>query len=161
MKRVLALLMTAVLSAAALAEDGGRTWATAISTRPADGRQIVFRFIHDFDPTFIRSTYPHRVIVVWRYTSDSGMPSRAEQESMDQLEGLLSPGLQESLLASLMLVSTGNNLREWTYYTKSEQEFMLKLNHALRQSASFPIEVHAARDPEWRTYETFRRGLKP
>ena len=80
---------------------------------------------------------------------------------MDQFEDLLSPSLQEGLLASLVLVSTGNNLREWTYYTKSDQEFMAKLNQALRQSTRFPIEVHAARDPQWRTYETFRKGLKP
>lgn len=160
LSRLVALGITAALSMASLAQDGGKIWSTAVSTRPADGRQIIFRFIQEFEPAFSRSAYPDRVVLVWRYKSESGMPSRAERESMDQFEDLLSPGLQQDLLASLVLVSTGNDLREWTYYTRSEKEFMVKLNATLRQNARLPVEVYAAKDPKWSAYETFRRSMK-
>jgi hypothetical protein len=52
-----------------------------------------------------------------------GLPVTQEQIRMDEMEDGLEP-IEESGLATLALVSTGENLREWTYYAKSEDEFM-------------------------------------
>jgi hypothetical protein len=79
---------------------------------------------------------------------------------MDKLEDLLRPTVDKDRSATLVLVSTGENLREWTYYTKSESAFLSRLNEALKGQPSFPIEIHAAPDPSWSTYEQFRKGLK-
>lgn len=79
---------------------------------------------------------------------------------MDAMEDALEPVLGKDNFATLALVSTGENLREWTYYVKSEGEFMARLNRALSGKPSFPIEVHAATDPQWTTYETFKTGVK-
>ena len=79
---------------------------------------------------------------------------------MDRLEDLLVPVVEKQGLAMLALVSTGENLREWTYYTKSEEKFVQVLNGALAQQPRFPIEIHAAPDPEWTTYEGFRKGVR-
>jgi hypothetical protein len=58
------------------------------------------------------------------------------------------------------LVSTGDNLKEWTYYAKSENDFLRRLNAALGHKKPFPIEVHAGPDSQWSTYTKFISGVK-
>lgn len=79
---------------------------------------------------------------------------------MDSMEDLLGPVVEKDGFASLALVSTGENLREWTYYAKSESEFMAKLNKAFAGKPAFPIDVHPAHDPAWTMYEKFRTWAK-
>ena len=76
------------------------------------------------------------------------MPSTSEREKMENLEDSLGPEVEFNGFSTLALVSTGNNLREWTYYTKSESEFLSLLNKALKGKSVFPIEIHTAPDPE-------------
>lgn len=79
---------------------------------------------------------------------------------MDAMEDLLGPVIEADGFATLALVSTGENLREWTYYAKSEADFIEKLNKALAGKPAFPIEVHPASDPSWTMYEKFRAWAK-
>ena len=55
---------------------------------------------------------------------------------------------------------SGENLREWIFYTRSQNEFLKRLNRALAGKPAFPIEIHAAADPLWTTYEKFKGGVK-
>jgi len=142
------------------ASPASRTFATAVSRNGTGERAIIFRFVQKFEPAFERAHYPDRVILVWRYDSDEGMPAPAERARMDELEDLLEPHLEAGGDAVLALVSTGENLREWTYYSKSETRFISQLNTALRGKPVFPIEIHAGPDPDWSTYEEFRGGVK-
>jgi hypothetical protein len=134
-------------------------WATAVSEHQTEDRAIVFRYVKSFAADFHRSTQPDRVILVWDYQSESGMPTADERASMDELEDALSPTIEGNGFATLALVSTGENSREWIYYAKYQDEFMAKLNLALRGSPSFPIKIHAAPDPGWSTYEKFISGV--
>jgi len=79
---------------------------------------------------------------------------------MNQLEDLLESVLKEDGFATLALVSTGEGLREWTYYAKSESEFIAHLNYALAGLPGLPIEIHVGCDPNWDVYERFRTGVK-
>ena len=88
------------------------------------------------------------------------MPSVEERKRMDAMEDALEPVLEKDNFATLALVSTGEGLREWIYYVKSEDGFMERLNHALTGHSEFPIEVSSAPDPKWSTYETFKAGVK-
>lgn len=153
---VLALMITTTLARSPDIIE----WATAISKHASDDRVIVYRFAKTLRSGFERSVFPDRVILVWRYESPSGMPSLEERQAMDQLEDLLAPAVVDSELALLPLVSTGDNLREWTYYTKSEDAFLDALNAALASAPPFPIEIHAAPDPQWASYQRFRAGVK-
>jgi hypothetical protein len=135
-------------------------WATAISTHSGNGRKIIFRYAKDFSPTFERASQPDRIIIVWRYQSETGQPVQEEHEQMDLLEDSLEQHLKEDQFATLALVSTGENLREWTYYTKSEDEFMDRLNVALDGMKVFPVEIHTAHDPTWSMYSEFRAGVR-
>lgn len=135
------------------------TWSTAISKNHQNGRAIIFRFADKLDPEFQRSSQPDRVILVWNYTSDSGQPDRAASEQMDLLEDLLGPSVYKDQFATLALVSTGENLREWIFYARSEDEFIDRLNIAL-DGHLFPIEIYTASDPSWENYQMFHDGVK-
>ena len=63
---------------------------------------------------------------------------------MDAMEDLLTAAVEADGFSSLALVSTGEDLREWIYYTKSEDGFLARLNRALGGHPAFPIEIHTA-----------------
>jgi hypothetical protein len=162
MRRFLVAIAMSASAAAFAAPPTGdaAVWATAISRHATNGRVMIFRYVKEFQPGFERSSLPDRVILVWRYASESGLPASVEREAMDRLEDLLAPVVERTGFAMLALVSTGENLREWTYYTKSEAEFLQVLNRALAQQPRFPLEIHAAPDAKWATYERFRQGVR-
>ena len=64
------------------------------------------------------------------------------------------------VFATLALVSTGADLREWIYYVKSEEGFLARLNQALGAQSPFPIEIHIAEDSKWSNYQEFVDGLQ-
>jgi len=135
-------------------------WATAISTNAHNGRKIIFRFAKTFEPTFDRASQPIRIIIVWKYRSErGGQPIADDHQRMNLMEDALESALDEDGFATLALVSTGEDLREWTYYAKSEDEFMARLNFAFAEVSTLPIEIHIACDPNWDMYEQFKEGV--
>jgi len=159
MKRLVAIAIVALYFSTATAAEV-TTWATAISKQESTGRAIVYRYAKDFRQGFRKSSLPNRIILVWRYQSEKGMPEKSEREAMDGMEDSLVSLVDRPGQSILTLVSTGEDLREWTFYAKSEQEFIAALNRALAGRPRFPIEVHAGPDPEWSTYELFRKGVR-
>jgi hypothetical protein len=157
MKRFLALILLGLLALPTWSEEI-TVWGTAVS-RQGTERAIVYRYAQAFRQGFRRETFPNRVIIVWKYASESGMPVRKEREEMDRMEDLLEPLVEKSGASVLVLVSTGENLREWTFYARSEDDFFAALNKALAGQPRFPIEIHAAPDTAWSTYERFRKGV--
>ena len=160
MRSVLVLLLLFMNTAFAAEQPNGREWATAVSTQAGTDRKIIFRYIEEFQPSFQRTSYPDRIIISWRYDSDSGLPSASQRMRMERLEDLLEPVTERTGLASLVLVSTGENLREWIYYTESEHRFFEALNTALVGEAQFPVQIHAGRDASWKSYVQFRKGVR-
>ena len=136
-----------------------QVWATAVSKHESNGTAIVYRYMKEFRPDFVRAEQPDRVLIVWRYSGDKGMPSQVEKARMDELEDALAP-LQENGFSTLALVSTGAGLREWTYYASSESAFFSRLNMALKEKPAFPIEIHAGKDPSWSSYDAFAATVR-
>ncbi|MFZ4285674.1 DUF695 domain-containing protein [Variovorax sp. HJSM1_2] len=132
----------------------------SVSKQADTGRAIVFRYAQKFQPELDRAKFSSRVILVWRYKSESGMPVVEERKAMDWMEDELSPCVEKSGISLLALVSTGENLREWTYYAQSEEAFLSALNSALAGKPPFPIEIHVEPDASWSMYEEFRRGVR-
>jgi hypothetical protein len=137
-----------------------RMWATAISTNEHNGRKIISRYAKDFNLNFDRASQPTRIIIVWEYQSESGQPIAEDHQRMNLLEDALESVLNQDGFATLALVSTGEGLREWTYYAKSEDEFMARLTYAFAGMPAFPIEIHTACDPSWGVYEQFKAGVR-
>ena len=147
-------------SLGAVANGDVAVWATATSKHATNGRVIVFRYAKEFRAGFNRADFPDRVILVWRYESASGMPGITERESMDRLEDALAQIVDKPGFSVLALVSTGEGLREWIFYARSEEAFLRALNDALARQPRLPIEVHAEPDSKWQTYERFRQGVR-
>jgi len=139
-------------------EATGPTWATATSTNGE--RVIVFRFVSKLGTGTRRAHQRERIFLVWRFESETGMPCNQDVQRMDDLEDALAPSVEADDFATLALVSTGNGLREWTYYADSSDEFMARLNVALSGLPPFPIEIHDAPDPEWQYYTDFVTNLQ-
>ena len=137
-----------------------KMWATAISTNEHNNRKIIFRYAKQLSETFDRNSQPIRIIIAWEYISEWGQPNPEDHQRMNLLEDALKSVFNGDISVTLALVSTGEDLREWIYYTKSENEFMLLLNDALGEMPAFPIEIHVASDPTWETYERFKAGVK-
>jgi hypothetical protein len=137
-----------------------RMWATAISTNAHNGRKIIFRYAKDFSATFRTDSQPIRIIIVWKYQSESGQPFAEDLQRMNLLEDTLESVLKDDSFATLSLVSTGENFREWIYYAKSETEFEARFDYALDGMPPFPIEIHIASDPNWDTYQRFKADNK-
>jgi hypothetical protein len=150
------LLMSVTIPSSAIAQ----VWATAISRNESAGTAIVFRYIKEFAPGFVRGAQPIRIIITWNYEGAKGMPNADTNGRMIEMEDVLDPAVSANALSTLSLVSTGNGLKEWIYYTKSEAEFLARLNAALGPLAAFPIEIYVEKDPTWKSYETFRKGVK-
>jgi hypothetical protein len=134
-------------------------WATAISTNESNGRKIFFRYARVFSPAFDRASQPVRIIIVWKFQSETGQPATEEQQRMILFEDALGPVLEQERFATLALVSTGENLREWIYYAKSQAGFAARYEYALAGMPAFPVEIHVAHDPLWSTYDEFKMGV--
>ena len=137
-----------------------QTWAIAESTVLQTDRRIIFRYAKAFSPAFDRGSQPIRIIIVWKCQSELGQPISEEHQRMNILEDALEPVLDKDNFATLALVSTGEDLREWTYYAKSENDLMARINFALAGMPAFPIEIHIVHDPKWDTYEQFRARVR-
>src|SRR5581483_788218 len=140
-------------------DSGVQVWATAISTNEHNGRRIIFRYAQQMRASFDRASQPIRFIIVWKYQSENGQPTHEDHQRMNLLEDALESILKEDGFATLALVSTGEGLREWTYYAKGDNEFMSRLNYAFAGMPAFPIEIHSAYDPRWEVYERFKGGV--
>lgn len=136
------------------------TWGIATSKNDETERVIIFRYVSDFEPGFNRASQPVRAIILWKYKGANGMPAPRERERMDAMEDLLGPAMEVDGFATLALVSTGEELREWIYYAKSEEAFFARLNQALGAQPPFPIEIHIADDPKWSNYQAFLDRLR-
>jgi len=137
-----------------------RIWATALSTNRDNGRKIIFRYAKEFSANFDRGSQPFRIIIVWKYQSEAGQPLAEDLQLMNLLEDTLEAVLKDDSFATLALVSTGENLREWIYYAKSDAEFEVRFDYALDGMPAFPIEIHIASDPTWDTYQRFKADIK-
>lgn len=55
---------------------------------------------------------------------------------------------------------TGNNLKEFVYYSSSQVEFMDLLNQALAKHERYPIEIDFYEDPQWSEFEKLIKDFK-
>lgn len=160
MKRFVALILLFTVAALIRAEPKQDVWATAIAERPTDGRRVIFRYVQEFAQPPDRSAFPYVVVLDWRYQSEDGMPKGAIVDAMYDLEDRLAAQIESSGRGMLVLISTGENVRLWTYYAKSDAEFRTALSSALVPPTKFPVGIASRQDPTWTEYERFKKGVR-
>jgi hypothetical protein len=137
-------------------------WATAISKHNSLDKKIIYIYIYiqKFDQIKLKTIHQNRIIVVWEYFGINGMPDASVSEKINYFENTLASRIEDGVFSTLAIVSTGDNLREWTYYVASEDEFFSRLNDAFANKDLLPIKIYAAADPNWDTYNDFLLTLR-
>lgn len=95
-----------------------------------------------------------RVTVTWPYKGDSsGMPLLADAELMQQVTELLQRCFDKDPVAVMTGIYTGDNQRDWVFYSLSLHIFGRKLNETLAPLPLLPISISAESDPDWAEYQ--------
>tara|TARA_B100001769_G_C21786398_1_gene428931 strand:- start:148 stop:588 length:441 start_codon:yes stop_codon:yes gene_type:complete len=116
-----------------------------------DGLSVIVSFENTLPSQEIISKLPVLAVVSWKYdgSKNNGMPDEETNSQMMALEDALEDQLDKSSIYKRAYSRTGNSLKEFLYYTKSQEEFMALLNNQLRGHQPYPIEINLYRDPEW------------
>lgn len=144
------------LTGSAYAKD---LWATAVAERPSDGWKIIYRFIDKLEDNSEKSKYPTAVTFTWKYAGPNGLPAKPQTDAIYKLEDLLDQSVESRGEGRLALISTGNNLRSWTYYVKSETTFRKALADAAT-IVQLELQVSSAPDPQWKRLDDFTKGIR-
>ncbi len=95
-----------------------------------------------------------RVEVSWRYNGDaSGMPDRETSELMEKVQEALQNAFKKDPVAVLTGIFTGDDVRDWIFYTLSTHIFGRKLNEALKDFPMLPLSIYCENDSDWAGYD--------
>lgn len=98
-----------------------------------------------------------RVEVTWKYEGDaSGMPDVANAELMGQVHDVISAVFEKDPIAVMTGVYTGDNERNWVFYTLSTHIFGRKINEALQEFPLLPLTIYCENDPDWNEYDEMK-----
>ncbi len=122
-------------------------------TESESGKLIMVTGRRDVDLFMSNPKFNIRIEITWKYDGDaSGMPDKTTSETMEKVQDALQTMFIKDPVAVLTGIYTGDNERNWVYYTLSTHIFGRKLNEALSEFALLPIEIYAENDPEWNEY---------
>ena len=121
---------------------------------------FILRFrphLKDFTAT---KKYNKRLTVLFPYASDNSslMPGDEETELLGKIEDALVEILEKDVQAVLAFVYTGQNQKEWSWYTTDISETGKRLNEALSVFDKLPIELIVEDDPDWNKYNSVLEG---
>lgn len=101
--------------------------------------------------------YSIRVEVSWKYDGESnGMPDTATSQLMEEVHDALLAVFAKDPVAVMTGIYTGDNRRDWVFYTLSTHIFQKKINDALAAFPLLPLEIYAENDPDWAEYAEMR-----
>ena len=86
------------------------------------------------------------------------MPHQQEMELMENVENNLVNSLEDDLQSVLAFVYTGQNKREWHWYSSDITETEKRLNNVLADFDKLPIELSEEDDPDWSEYNEVLEG---
>jgi len=106
--------------------------------------------------TFDCSGHTKRLNVFWSMASSSnkGMATTDELGRLHVFEERLVNAVEYDGSAILAAVLTGRGEREFVYYVHDAQDFVARLSNMPHEAERYPIELHAADDPEWEYYKS-------
>jgi hypothetical protein len=133
----------------------------AILEAEEDGVPLLFRFRAEV-PVADTTTFPYLISILWTYDGkkNEGMPDDGTLAMMDRVEDALDR-IDNAGEAFLMVAVTGNNRREWIWYTHDRERYMALVNRALPRQQKFPLDFATSKDPMWQTYRAIREASTP
>ena len=125
-------------------------------TAPAEGENgslILVTGRRALDNVIDTGLYRYRVEVTWPYDGDvKGLPSYNDSKVMEEVTDALSDCFDRDPVAVLTGIYTGDNQRNWVFYTRSLHIFQRKFNEVMSPFPALPLKFEAEEDPEWQEY---------
>lgn len=126
-------------------------------TESDTGRLIMVTGRRDVDEFRNNPKFNIRVEVTWRYNGNvSGMPDELTAKLMESVQDALQSAFSKDPVAVLTGIYTGDNERNWVFYTLSTHIFGRKLNEALADFDLLPITIYTENDPDWEEYKEMK-----
>jgi len=125
-----------------------------------EGTPFLLRFRPHLNEFIETKRYNERLTIVFPYDSDddSLMPTDEETELLSDIEDALVEVLEKDVQAVLAFVYTGQNQKEWHWYSTDISETGRRLNDALSNFGKLPLELSAEDDPDWIEYNSVLEG---
>jgi len=122
--------------------------------RKVNENVVLFRYRADINPEICFSDYPTLVSVTWEFAEydDPFKFQGSIEEHHSDLEQSLEHLIEEGS-GVLILVRTGEGVKEWLWYVKNFEDWMIKLNQSFSDKPAFPIKINPYDDPEWGTFK--------
>ena len=128
-------------------------WWTA-PTESESGKLIMVTGRKDVEKFRSNPRFNIRVEVTWKYDGDaSGMPDKETSTLMEEVQEALQKEFKKDPVAVLTGIFTGDNQRDWIFYTLSTHIFGRKLNESLASFPLLPLTIYTENDPCWEEYD--------
>lgn len=134
----------------------GEWWTS--STQSDDGSLIIVTGRDDIQRFRANPRFNIRVEITWQYdgAANSGMPDLETSRMMETVTDRLTMAFDRDPVAVLTGIYTGDNRRDWVFYTLSTNIFGRKLNEALADLPQLPLSIYCENDPDWGEYAEMR-----
>jgi hypothetical protein len=134
------------------------TW--AVSEGITDGNPFFIRFRPHLKNFADTKNYNKRLIIIWTYESNDNslLPNEFDTELMENVENNLVDILEIDLQAILAFVYTGENQKEWHWYSNDIKLTGQRLNEILSNFERLPIELLMEEDENWNEYNLVLEG---
>lgn len=128
-------------------------------TESESGRLVMVSGRKDVAKFRSSGKYKIRVEITWKYQGNAaGMPDEPTATIMEAVQEALEKAFKKDPVAVLTGVYTGDDERNWVFYTLSVNIFGKKLNEALAPFDLLPISIYTENDPEWGEYDEMREA---
>ena len=129
------------------------TWWTA-PAESESGRLIMVTGRKDVQAFRNNPRFNIRIEVTWKYEGGAdGMPDKATSEEMEKVQDVLQEEFRKDPVAVLTGIYTGDDRRDWIFYSLSTHIFGKKLNEVLAPFPLLPLTVYCENDPDWEEYD--------
>ena len=136
----------------------GSEWWTS-PTESENGRLIIVTGRGGFAEVRNSGKYNIRVEVTWKYPGDAtGMPDYPTSKVMEAVQDAMTKAFDKDPVAVLTGIYTGDDERNWIFYTRSIHIFEKKINEALADFDLLPINIYTENDPDWQEYDEMREA---
>lgn len=92
--------------------------------------------------------------------TETGMPGLEAEKTISEITDRLAAVFDKDPVAVMTGIYTGDNQRDWIFYTLSTNIFQKKLNEALADLPLVPLRIYAENDPEWNEYTEMRQATE-
>ena len=128
-------------------------WWTA-PTESESGRLIMVTGRKDIEKFRSNERFKIRIEVTWKYEGDAnGMPDTATSQLMEEVQEALQNEFRKDPVTVLTGIFTGDDQRDWIFYSLSTHIFGRKLNEALASFPLLPLTIYTENDPDWEQYD--------